>query len=164
MAAWIVVGGIGVFILGQWVGWWLATRWVRQQQAREELEAKLRAATERPGDGELLERVLERLLGAVVPEPPKQPAPDEVETRSDGEYEAPEDEVGDWTDTFLLPERPLIARLAPGESPIPAPPAANYGTAGAAAFDEWEAETEGASGVAGGSWVDPIHLDGEVQG
>lgn len=72
MAAWIVVGVVGGVWLGFLVG--IASERKRQADLRQDraLEDKLRKAMQpRDGDKEMLERVLERLLGAVVPEPEK---------------------------------------------------------------------------------------------
>ncbi len=170
MAAWIVVGLLGGGAAGFWAGWWTNERGRR-------MEDRLRSLVPhpQPGDKELLERVLERLLGAVVPEPEKRPVDPHAEMEGwvASEYEPPDDPVGDWTDPFIGLERPLIARLAPGQQ-IPgvdvnggdASAVDQWRESGAASFDEWARDSMVPDGVTedGGSWVDPIRLDSEDGG
>jgi len=96
-----------------------------------------------------------------------------VPHRSDAEYEAPDDDwagAQDWTDPWIAPERPLVARLAPGEG-IPGMPenSAAWQARGEASFDDWASETGNTAGMqqpAAASWVQPIDLGdglGEVE-
>jgi len=92
------------------------------------------------------------------------------------EYEPPDDDwagASDWTDELLAShqDRPLVARLAPGQSPIPTAgvqgagsPVDEWRQRGTEAFDAWAEQTAREDGeMMSKAWVDPIHLDGEVR-
>lgn len=130
---------------------------------------------------EMLAEMMRRFMDLTLP---ATPAPrsegdegkEAVETP--GEYEPPDDDwagASDWTDKLLAShqDRPLVARLAPGQSPIPmgseqlggaASPMEEWRERGTAAFDAWAEQTAREDGeVLSKAWVDPIHLDGEVR-
>ena len=164
MAAWLVVTGMA----GVGVGYLLAVFVMGARLTRMDREVIEQYARPQHGDQAILERVLDRLLSAVIPEPQSQ-APDEVETRGDAEYVPPDDDwtgAQDWTDPLLGgqgwdEERPLVGRLAPGQG-IPGLPVQDgqvdpvemWREKGEGAFDEWARETTTDTG-----WVQPI---GEV--
>lgn len=175
MAAWAVVaavmGCLAIGGAGALVGMCLD-----QRREMREIEDRLREMMKpQKGDGELMERVLERLLGAVVPEPEKAAGDGEIEVRGDAEHEPPEDDwVGaqDWTDPFIGQERPLVGRLAPGQG-IPSGQdddvVERWREQGVGAFDDWARETlvpEGPGMSGSASWVAPIDLGdgrGEIE-
>lgn len=160
----VIVGGLAVWA------------WMQQAIAAAETEARLEARLRemvkpQPGDSELMERVLERLLGAVVPEPPKEKAADEVMAESPAEYDPPDEPVGDWTDPFFGIDRPMVARLAPGQS-VPGMPVDEgsgqvdavemWRREGEGAFEEWARDTMVPGEVASdGGWpvVEPVNFD-----
>lgn len=171
MAAWIAVGLVG----GLWIGYFVAM-WVldgRQSRSREVLDLLEQANRQQPGDKEMLERVLERLLGAVVPEPREERAELPPTTQSEAEYEPPAPEVGDWTDPFfaLGSERQMVGRLAPGQGvPVGVQGDADgegessveaWRERGEGAFEEWMRETVLPESEPVGSWVDPVRLEDE---
>lgn len=170
MAAWIVVG----VMAGLWIGYLAGVWGERKRGVREVREAGPIAASEVPANAEsALERVVERLLTAIVPPVPADPAVTAEQTDSPGEYDPPEEPVGDWTDPFLGLERPLVARLAPGQQIAPGLPREDledggmdavetWREAGAASFDEWARDTmapDAHETTVG--WVEPIDLAGE---
>lgn len=177
--AWLTVVGL---VLNGGVAAWQIGRWVRGRAAREEardaemLERLREQMTPQPGDKELLERVLDRLLEAVVPEP--QPLSEKAAdpTFSDAEYELPDPDVGDWTDPFIGLERPVVARLEPGQA-IPglarediaeseSVGAEEWQNIGAGSFEEWARDTMVPEGVAedesAARWVEPIDFEEPV--
>lgn len=56
-----------------------------------------------------------RLLDAALPAREDQGEGEEIDSRSDAEYEPPEEIARDWTDPFFGIDRPLVAGLAPGQ-------------------------------------------------
>lgn len=162
MAAWIVVG----VMAGLWIGY-LAGVWGERRRTDPPI-----APLEVPANAEsALERVVERLLTAIVPPVPADPAVTAEQTDSPGEYDPPEEPVGDWTDPFLGLERPLVARLAPGQQIAPGLPrddlddggmdaVETWREAGAASFDEWARDTmvpDARETTVG--WVEPIVME-----
>lgn len=161
MAAWIALAAM----CGAWVGGWLAYIWAKGQQAQQPV---LEPWTGPPHDPvlspEFMEKILTRLLDASIP-PAREAeliaasgvgAPHDPGELDDSEW------VGamDWTDPFIAPERPIVARLAPGERISQGAEDSEiierWRQQGATAFDEMDATT-------GAAWVAPIDL-GDGQG
>lgn len=172
MAA-VVVGmvALNVVVLAG-VVWWVARSVIADRQVGESSRPML--------GNDLMVKLVERLLDASLPERQVQGASGVQGAQAgqhDAEYEPPADAwpgAQDWTDPWIAPERPLVARLAPGQGiPMPAEvaqgPLDAWRTRGEAAFDEWAMETGNTAGMqqpAAASWVQPIDLGdghGEVE-
>lgn len=180
MAAWIwVLVGVGLVCNAVAFGVRVAIGLrERRQRDEERLLAAIRQTVEveKPGDDELLRRVLERFMDAVVPERANGAGTggEEGGQSSEAEYEPPGDDwagASDWTDPFLGIERQTVARLAPGQG-IPGMTQDagdvmdSWREKGEGAFDEWMRD-EYAPDVSGApsmqSWVQPLDLgDGTV--
>ena len=164
----LVTGGVVGAVVGAYVV-------EGRMNAQREIEDRLRSAMPpQTGDAQLIERVLERLLGAVVPDNEKADARVEpIEVRGEAEYEEPVTPVLDWTDPFIGLERPDVARLAPGQS---IPGLENVVSAenmmstqdavemwreqGEGAFEEWARESMVPEGTpAAEPWVERLEID-----
>lgn len=176
MAAWIVAGVLAGVVVGALIGGLIVWKVGYAESEHDVLDVveRLKELNQpQPGDQEMLDRVLDRLLGAVVPEPREESAAaSPTRPTSDAEYEAPEEPVGDWTDPFIGMERPMVARLEPGQAiPGLAPEDGQvdaveaWRESGTAAFDEWARDTMVPDGArdegAVGGWVEPLDLDAD---
>ena len=164
MAAWIVVGVVGGMMCGVVVGVWLTER------ARPHTEVPV--ATGGEGSG-LMEELVRRLMDATLPARGEGAGEREGEVGGHGgEYEPPPDAwdgATDWTDGLVAEvERPLVARLAPGQGiPLGGQQQGDvvdrWREMGQGAFDEWARETYVPEAADRMSWVEPIDL-GDGQG
>ncbi len=170
MAAWLVVTGLVGVMMG------CAATWARMDykgHRDKEIERRIKALVLPPPEGNqaILDRVLDRLLEAVVPA--QKETDGQPDTYSPAEYDAPVEDVQDWTDPFIGLERPTVARLAPGQGipgmngDAPVDPVDVWRREGEGAFDDWLAESlvpddDGPNRAREAeSWVDPVRLDDE---
>lgn len=169
-AGWVVLTAFGgVVIGGGLVLGLLSWRVKMEQRVEDRLRDMMKPVST---DGAMLDRVLERLLEAVVPTRDLAVGDMEPEQRSDAEYEPPDVEVGDWTDPFIGLERPLVARLAPGQQipgfapddDRPVDPVEVWQESGEAGFEEWMRDTMMPDGQQVTGWVEPLDLEGDHGG
>lgn len=121
----MLMGGVGVYL---WLDWYVIGR-ERQRHVDQilDLTTLLETSVARPMPAQtpepqpvglrdpMYEELLTRLMDAALPRREDITTDGEERPGSPGEYEAPPQTVGDWTDPFIGLERSLVGGLRPGE-------------------------------------------------
>lgn len=127
MVAWWLGGGASIGALGMYLRMDVVMRRARQEHIDQLLNMQTWMTTARPAPASLnpeppvdplttlTNEMIGRLLDAALPKREADVSRDDERPPSPGEYEAPDREVGDWTDPFFGLERGLVGGLRPGE-------------------------------------------------